>query len=822
MDRKWFRLSVAVFALSMLLISLSAPVSASTASPKNAVMIVRDNYGVPHVFALTKEGLAFGAGYAMAQDRLWQADIFRRSSFGSLAEFGLASIDNDYATRSMGYSREELREIFDKWTPTNPQARLKEMANAFVDGVNLYIYQALTAAAQGDLSLMPIEYLASGLPLEPWTIEDSVAIVVMMAWRFGGTGGEELGYAAALQALQAQHGPTVGWLIFNDLFPQNDPGAEVTIPSMGWWRPSGSTPPTDLLTDIDDVYGKYAEAKMSQDQLLESLGIPTKFGSNAWMVSWWKSKTWNALQVGGPQMGQSIPQIVLEIGLHGGGINAVGMMMPMLPTILIGVSEHGAWTSTTGASDVMDTYIEVLNPANHTEYLFNGAWRPMEKRIERIYGYKRLTWVDKEVYRTIHGPVIAWDHGSNLAFTMKAPYYKNELAAEEGWSLYQQARNIWEFQEAVKTVQPSHNFYWIDRMGSIGYWHAGTFPVKPTTGRDGRLVDDRLPLWGTGEEEWVSVTGFAQMPKSINPKQGWLANWNNKPIANWPYGESDAGWGEGHRVKRIMELLASGGKFSFEDMNGINMDAGYNHIPGMNFLRYLIEAAKTDPTIPAEVTSYLESWNHHYNDVLEPRYPNPAATYDDPGLTIFDAWYSRINTAVFADDLPPNVMAVGEWKVSTLIHVFDGSDSKLPLSYDYLNGQDRNTVIAQVLKEAMAYLTSKYGPDMSTWLTPVRKVTFDRMGALPAPAMHYMNRGTYNHIAEMPRLRWINPHAVDVIPPGQSGFVKLEIIGGIPTPVPSPHAYDQLLLYETWQYKPMLHNIFDILEVAESITILQF
>lgn len=43
------------------------------------VMIIRDNYGVPHIFASTKEGLAFGAGYAMAQDRLWQADVFRRS-----------------------------------------------------------------------------------------------------------------------------------------------------------------------------------------------------------------------------------------------------------------------------------------------------------------------------------------------------------------------------------------------------------------------------------------------------------------------------------------------------------------------------------------------------------------------------------------------------------------------------------------------------------------------------------------------------------------------------------------------------------------------
>jgi acyl-homoserine lactone acylase PvdQ len=273
-----------------------------------------------------------------------------------------------------------------------------------------------------------------------------------------------------------------------------------------------------------------------------------------------------------------------------------------------------------------------------------------------------------------------------------------------------------------------------------------------------------------------------------------------------------------------MDLLAADDRFSFGDMNRINMDAGYNHIAGMNFLHYVIEAseeaAPTDPDV-AVALPYLKAWNYHYNDLIDPRWPNPAATYDDPGLTIFDAWYSGIFNRVFADDLPSGVSA---WP-STLIHVFDGADSKLPLSYDYLNGTDRNTVIVQVLKQALAYLTTKYGTsDMSMWLTPVRKVKFSQMGALPAPTMHYMNRGTYNHIAEMPSLfrQRRPPHAVDVIPPGQSGFVKLEMIDGVPTPVPSPHAYDQLPLYETWQYKPMLFRINQILEVAESTTTLTY
>ncbi|MEM3578837.1 MAG: penicillin acylase family protein [Candidatus Bathyarchaeia archaeon] len=793
------------------------------------VTIIRDNYGVPHVFAKTREGLAFGCGYAMAQDRLWQADVFRRSAFGNLAELGLATIEQDYEIRKWGYSREELREIYEKWVPKKPH--LKDMMKAYVDGINLYITQAqIKALLYGDYSMLPLEYLpgvitSDGLlPIEPFTIEDCVAITVMMAWRFGGCGGSELQYAAALQALIKKHGSETGWLIFNDLFPQNDPGAEVTIPSDdcdGQACTAIVNLQFDLPSSIGQVCERFVEAKGMISQLFDSLGIPTKFGSNAWMVSPSKSKSGNALQVGGPQMGHSIPQIVLEVGLHGAGIDAVGMMMPQGPFVLIGVSEYGAWTSTTGVSDVMDTYIEVLNPLNHTQYLYNNQWVPMEVRTERIYGYKKTTWVDKPVYRTLHGPVFMWDEANHLAFSMKTPYYKNELAAEEGWMLFQEARNIEEFQEAVKLIQPSHNFYWIDRAGNIGYWHAGTFPIKPATGRGGRIIDDRLPLYGTGEEEWVGLTGFDEMPKCINPPQGWLANWNNKPIANWPYAESDAQWGQGHRVKRLMDLLASKDKFSFEDMNLINMDAGYNHIPGMNFLHYLIEsaeeAAPSDPDVAAALP-YLKAWNHHYNDVLNPKWPDSAATYDDPGLTIFEEWYKRILIAVFADDIPDSIMKVREWQSSTLIHVFDGPYSKLPLQYDYLNGANRNTVIVGALKDALAYLNATKGPNISNWLTPVIKVKFSQLGALPAPTMHYMNRGTYNHIAEMPRRSWLKPNAVNVIPPGQSGFIHL-VNGEI---VVSSHAYDQLPLYETWTYKPVLLRFLDIWKVRESITFLLY
>jgi len=387
-----------------------------------------------------------------------------------------------------------------------------------------------------------------------------------------------------------------------------------------------------------------------------------------------------------------------------------------------------------------------------------------------------------------------------------------------------QSEDIEDFDFAAKHVEAAHNFYWIDKSGNIGYWHSGFWPIKPTTGKYGRPIDDRLPLWGTGEEEWVGVTGPDEMPISINPEQGWLANWNNKPITNWPFGESDAGWGEGHRVKRIMQLLTEKDKYSLDDMISINRDCGYTHIGGMNLLGYLLDAASgsDDPDVQAALP-YLEAWDFHYNDYEAPQWPATDTTYDDPGLTIFDEWYERVQEEVFYDDLPP-YPPIGPihrefaqvWP-STIIHVFDGPESTLPLNYDYLNGEDRDELINRVLKDAVIALRDELGPDMETWLTPMRLWILSQQGALPRPIMHYMNRGTYNHIAELPlKVLWWYPKpiAFNVIPPGQSGFLNYLYQYN--------HAYDQLPLYETWTYKPIRFGLGPNQAVMESLEYLIF
>ena len=784
--------------------------------PEVRCTIIRDDYGVPHVFADTKEDLAFGAGYAMAQDRLWQADVMRRAATGRLAEFGLATIEDDIATRTLWYSQDELQQMFDDWDPAAGYEHLKPMAEAYVDGINAYIEWALASSS----SRLAVEYLAQGLTpyLEPFTVADYIAVLVLQAWRFGGTGGSEGDLYEALLGLQAMHGEAAGGAIWSDLFPLDDAGAPVTIPSESLSILSKDETSLDVADNLGPVLEQAAELWATQDEAFDSLGIPTKFGSNAVLVSPELSATGNALELGGPQMGYSVPQIVYELGLHGAGINAVGMAMPMAgPYILIGVSEYGAWTSTTGASDVMDVRILTLNPANPTQYWHNGAWVDMERRNEVVYGPKKKTHQATSVYRSVYGPIISpVGPGATTAVTLHTPFYKNEAGGEQSWALFQEATNIDEFEAAVELTWPSHNFYWADTEGNIGYWHAGRFPVKPAG------ADRRLPLAGDGTQEWVRVTSEYEMPRDINPEQGWLINWNNKPIAGWPYAESDVHWGEGHRVQILMGAMATfaaSADLTTDTLNTLNQVGGYHSTEGMNFAGDLIAAltayvsASPDPQLYAAL-GYLGAWATAQPlrvsrvDFAPPAWPTDAnPTYDHPGLTIFNAWYDRIVPKVFAGILPSDLIGQAKSYPSLLIRVFRDDASLLYPGYP--SGATLNTMIVQALEEAIADLTTQYASsDMSTWLTPVRMQNYDALGALPAAyATHpYMNRGTYNQIAEM--VADGLPNAKNVIPPGQSGLIVLP-------GTPSSHAYDQVALYASWTYKPILLSL-EAVEDAET------
>jgi acyl-homoserine lactone acylase PvdQ len=124
-----------------------------------------------------------------------------------------------------------------------------------------------------------------------------------------------------------------------------------------------------LVPDIDKALEGYNALERGRELLRRVF----KFGSNEQIAGPAMSEEGNTIQTGGPQVGYLLPQWLADIGLHGGNIDATGMNFAGSgPAALIGRGNGFAWTITTGASDLTDTYVEELNPDDPTQYRYRG------------------------------------------------------------------------------------------------------------------------------------------------------------------------------------------------------------------------------------------------------------------------------------------------------------------------------------------------------------------------------------------------------------------------------------------------------------------
>jgi penicillin amidase len=752
----------------------------------DTVTILRDSYGVPHVFASTRRGLFFGNGYAVAQDRLGQMELYRRTARGEMAELvGSSAVAADRETRLDGYTEAEREAQFARLSP-----EIKTVFTAYADGVNAYLQalQSGQAALPDQPANFPVKLNPTDLRL--WRVTDTIAIGQMMARRFGGGEGGELRNMLLFTFLKNRY-PKDAYRLFNDLAWRNDPLSPTTIPAREDRRRwHGKTHWTDsqgrVIADaaqtrrlarlpFDDPAARHAADILDQKarlELAERYGLMTKWGSYCFAVTASRSATGNAMLVGGPQMGFRTPQIAHEIHVSGAGIDCIGMGFAGIPGILIGHNRWLAWSTTTGVNDQTDIFVETLDPADPTRYRFNGEWRQMEKRVETI-AVAGGAPVTLEVFRTVHGPVVQVDRAKNLAYSRKSSYWEQELGAFEGIFRFHTAKNAQEFGEACKLIATSHNFFCATQDGDIGFWWCGRTPI-----RDPR-VDPRLPTPGEGDHEWKGIMPFAEHPQIINPKQGFIANWNNKPAVWWDNYDTPV-WGEVFHSGRIAQLLAEKPQISAEDLRNVLLDIGTNDYNAQVMLPLLNPALRKNAALLSEpgraAARLLAAWNHH-------------ATEGSVAKTIFDAWLQQVREDLFLEPfgfirLQGQDLFNTAMQPSLIVHVLRGSRSSVPAQFDYLKGRTPDRVMAEALNKAVEKLKSQRGEEMANW-----RYTRGMINFRPLPGIPSTDRGTYIQIVECakPLLR-----GVSILPPGQSEYPS------------SPHFGDQRELAGWFFFKPML------------------
>ena len=746
-----------------------------------AVIIYRDDFGTPHIFAETNRGLFEAYGYTVAQDRLWQLELNRRAARGRLAEiFGPSQLNADRFARTTGYTDAELDAQFATLT-TEEQA----IFDAYIGGINRYIAEAVLAP----LTKLPFEFHALSLVPQPWTRRDSAAFGAFMVRRFGEIGGRELTNLAVLNDLIAAHGPATGYAIFNDVRWINDPDSPVTVPSGNAVAKrrkyvSRSTNAQLAIASSGIPGSSEDEAKAAW----QSLGVPTKLGSYAWAVGPARSENGNAMLYGGPQMGFSVPEVLHEVQLKGGdGFNVLGMAFAGVPPVLIGRNDHVAWTSTTATGDNVDHYIETTCNAGGgpgSGYLFKSVCTAFQARVE-VINVRGAAPINHTVLRSVHGPVVGTS-GAN-AVTQKRAHWQRELESVHAFFGFDRARNINQFENAVRLIPTSHNFIYADQIGNIAYWQAGQVPIRPVG------FDARLPFPGTGIAEWPG--GTLPIPTSINPSQGYLANWNNKPSVEYDNADNQT-FGKQFRLWDINDRLSSG-TISLDDMRDIPKDIARVKAIGREsrFLKpYLLAAlAQVPPAHPlgAQAKAVIETWDGNaFTDAV-------TSTNLQAGEVIFSTWLTLMITNTFGDELGSRT---NEASANMLIHVLDFAftgQSGVPPSRNYFNGANPNAVMSATFDQTVAVLAASQGANPALWTGPRGTINFTHPIIGPVATIPNSNRATYGQIVVLGRPK-ITGESIFTL--GQSGFVHLVLPSGFAL---DPHFKDQLPLYTNFQYKPM-------------------
>lgn len=779
----------------IVLVGLALVLIATTVAPATAeqVRVIRDEYGVPHVYGSTLAATWYGVGYAVGQDRLWQADLLRRLGTGTSAEFfGPGSVGGDVVARSLYGPRERRDALFEA-----AAEETQDILESFAAGMNAWITEA-TATGQ-----LPIEYAALGLSPRPWVPDDSIAVSMALLANFGEFGADELTNAADLEELIARFGPAEGLAVFADTHWLDDPSAPTSVPAEGVMmaKRSARAPRPARVPEISaapPAAPAFERTLESWRSNLRRAGLDRGPASNAIVLGPQMTADGYPLLLHGPQMGYSVPQINHEMGIHGGGFDVTGMQVAGLPAVVIGITSRHAWTLTSGISDNSDLYVELLNPANPGQYLFQGEWLDFDCRVETIV-VRGTADVSQPICESVHGPVLGTAPG--VAFTLKIATRGLEVQSYEALLAATRARSVDEFDQALSRAAYNFNVLYADAKRNIAYWHIGRIPI--------RAAGDNpwLPHDGTGSAEWQGFLPWEEMPHALNPERGWMTSWNNKPEAGWSSSTRGFGsFGPVHRVNTPLLLLeqVDPGSATPATIEQINLMSGWttdtpsgsaSTVFVSSLLGELLARVDTaaDPRLPA-IVALLAGWDWLQVD------GNLDGRYDNPAVSIFNTWWEALSDRIFLDDLGGTLQrnVVGNLMARLL-----DDDPGLPLLHDYLGGETVEEAVTGALIDTLDDLEVFYGSsDPADWLQPVALIQWDPLGAGSVPDTIWMNRGTYNQITHMGPGRWRFAH--NVVAPGQSGDPF------------SPHFADQLELYATWTYKPMRLTRQDLVGNTES------
>ncbi len=856
--------------------------------------VFRDSYGVPHIYATTMAGMWFADGWVQAQDRMFQLELTRLAIEGNLSKiFGPSELSTDKAQRNFFYTPQELQQQYNALPATGQQS-----LQSFSAGINAYENKAF-ATPSSQLSMVPQEFWVVGQDLmgmsgpykpSPWTATDTLAVGVYLARAFGSGGGSELQNLSFLQYLEAEFAkigassPAANAMaVFNDARWINDPTAVTTVPSTCpdgpvLTNPSQSKPNvclpgpssgaktsplavtpssqrqlaiTAAIRSTPATAVTKAAQQLQQDkQLMLDRGNVMKVishgGSNAFAVAPWRSADHHALLWGAPQEGFGTPSVNYEVYLHGPGYDAGGMAITGEPYVLIGRNANIAWTTTSEETYDQSVYVEHMNfSVNPPTYYYNGKWIPVQVVNESIPVLGQSTPTSYTVWRTVDGPIFSTDPAQGVAFSLDMAFWMHEYGSLVGFSQLGGDTNLTQFAHSMSKITTLHNFIYADRQGNIAYYAAGWVPqLAPIN-----AVDPRLPKLGDGSQQFLPPIPFSQMPHSVNPGQGYLFNWNNKPSQQVYYQQNggEEYWGTIIHALRIPQMLSASTSMNIAYLQSVEhsigqIDNNNTRVAYPYFMPYLLGAYQklvaegstlvspaTHPDLAAAMYS-LETWNGHttlgnsamsiwvqfIQALILNVFSNGCHVAASSSCTSPDPYIGGVNFNDSSLGLGTFGGPDGMATIDLVYHILSGTSGLVPcntLCYKghYFQGR-RAHILVQSLNDAITILSGTgpqlghnakgFGtPNIASWgWTPSQSINWNNLDPVlsavgatsTCPTSAAQNRSSYFIAMDMAP----DPFGYDLLPPGESGFFNA--FGK-----PSPHLCDQVGLFNNFQYKPM-------------------
>ena len=679
------------------------------------VRVLRDERGVPHIFAASDLDAVRALGYVVAQDRLFQLDFLPRVAAGRLASIlGPSAVETDRFLRQTGM----------EWGAQKNLARIQEeggiawdLLEAFAAGVNQYV----DGLAARDL---PFEFRLLGYRPDRYAPIQTMRLLQYMAY--------DLSYGtddAAYAELQARLSPEDYAL----LYPANSRLYVPIIPEKGggfteeepterspWTgrvprsgegvergrRPSflnhpalTGTPPvqegsqSERQRGLPDVRQKAAALLAERAAFRETLagtvleGFVEGKGSNNWAVGGSRSATGAPILAGDMHLSLSLPAIWYEVHMATPTMNTYGVTIPGAPLPVEAFNDYVGWAYTNTAADVIDHYALDLDSSG-TRYRCARRWCDIALVPDTIFVKGAAPAID--TLRYAHwGPVMVDSAGAAVALRWTAHDSSRVLQAIWGMN---HAQDYDGFEAALRFWDtPMQNILYADVHGTVAIRSTGYLPVR-RSGSGAGLLDG-----STNASAWIGRVPFDELPHSVNPEQGFLTSTNQQPAdSTYPY-YINHDWHDSYRSLRIDALLRAQDQHSVEDLKRYQADV--RAVQRDLFVPFLDTLAGLSPRADT-LRQMLLAWNGE-------------TTVDRPEPLVLDVWLDTLEALAWDEADFENVPEPGQTQLRHLLREMPASPW---LDVQATPERERaRDLLRLALEQTSAALEANYGWGAANW-----------------------------------------------------------------------------------------------------------